>query len=165
MRCWQGKSSKQQSISDSEAELKRFLASKFLLVILSVILIAVLSAFTRDFSQKHLVDAEVQELENEVEELKQQRDEYLSKINYYDSEDYLKQQAKKNLDLKEEGENVIVISDEELEKYLVLEAELSNLQNLQNNDIEDNTSRKENNENQSKLEKQFVVWWDYFNKN
>ena len=165
MRHWEAKQKKNfvSNSNNTKAELSQFLASRILLVILSIVLIAVLSAFTRDFSQKSNVDSEVVDLQSRISELEKERDDYLSMINYYSSDEYLKQQAKRNLELKDAGENIVVISDDELEKYLLLEAELENLKNFKNNVIEDSVEENENEivDDELKIQKQFRIWWEY----
>lgn len=149
--------------NNSKAELHGFLASRVLLVILSIILIAVLSAFTRDFSQKNSIDSEVSGLQGQINELEMQRDNYLALINYYDSDEYLKQQAKRNLELMEAGEKIVVIPDDELNKYLAIEAELEKLKKIENNDIEDSEVEilEEDLPMEGKLQRQFRLWWEY----
>ena len=66
MRHWAMEKTTVTKSNNTKAELHGFLASRVLLVILSVILIAVLSAFTRDFSQKNNIDSEVVDLQARI---------------------------------------------------------------------------------------------------
>lgn len=160
MRHW-NKNQKNKFYQDDKNELKIFFGSKILLVILSILLLAVLSAFTRDFSHKGFIDSEVGGLQDEINDLESERDNNLALIEYYDSDEFLKQEAKKNLELKEDGERIMVIADDELDKYLLHENEVGNLKKTENNDIDIENINEEKFE-KNKLERQFNIWWNYF---
>jgi len=160
MRHWH-KNKKNKFHENETNELKVFFGSKILLVILSILLLAVLSAFTRDFSHKGSIDDEVIDLQNEISDLEFERDNNLALIEYYDSEEFLKQEAKKNLELKENGERIMVIADSELDKYLINEDQSKNLKKDENNDIDIDMINTEEIE-KNKLERQLDLWWNYF---
>ena len=159
MRHWN--KNKKNNFSKEENELKVFFGSKIFLVVLSILLLAVLSAFTRDFSHKGSIDSEVGDLQTEISDLEAERDNNLALIEYYDSDDFLKQEAKKNLELKEIGERIMVIADDELNKYLSEERDIVNLKKNENNDIDIDNINKEKLE-KNKFKRQFNIWWNYF---
>jgi len=119
-------------------------------LILGIVLIIVFSvAASKEFIKKHQLDKEIASLQEEIDRLKVEQNEFITLINNYNSESFIEQEARVNFNYKKKGEKVVVIKTDD--------------NNFAPNS--DNNSDKELNPNQEEKNKAFgniVLWWDYF---
>jgi len=87
--------------------------SKFFLIFCIVLFLFILFNLAKGTIKNFKVDSEIKDLKNEVSNLERQNQEYSQLINYFKSENFIEQEAKLKLGLKKEGENLVVIPQNE----------------------------------------------------
>lgn len=120
-----------------------------IVIVAGIVLIAVFSvAASKEFIKKHQLDREISNLQNEIDRLKVEQDEFLSLIDSYNSEEFIEQEARMNFNYKKRGEKVVVIRTDK----------------DGNSSINNNLSEKYNSQNSDQSGKtgNFKLWWNYF---
>ncbi len=117
----------------------RFLSSqRFLAIIGLVFLILIIFPLARTYTQKRLVEKEIEDVKKDISNFENTNQELKEMIAYLESDQSLEEQARLNLNLKKPGEKVIVIESE----------------------TPASTSEEINKTTTS--ESNFVKWWRYF---
>ena len=111
---------------------------RFLAIIGLLFLLIIVFPLARTYSQRRLIEEEIKGVQSEIAEFEAKNNDLKDVIAYLESDQSLEEQARRNLNMKKPGEQVIVI-----------------------NNIESNI--KEINEEKEKSQKNnFKKWWDYF---
>lgn len=119
--------------------------SKFLVIFLIVIFLLFVIGIIREYFNKKGLDNDINELSQELDNLKLNQDKFLSSIDSYQNDFFTEQEAREKFNMQKPGEQVIVIPIEN--KQLVLS------DNQQLIDKEELNNTKSSN---------LVAWWDYF---
>ncbi|MBU1165020.1 septum formation initiator family protein [Patescibacteria group bacterium] len=86
---------------------------KILLLSIGLLVVILLGySYTKNFILNKEINEEINHIENEITNLQNQNVELTELIKYFDSSAYAEQKARAELSMKKEGENVVVISDE-----------------------------------------------------
>lgn len=93
----------------------------FVFYIIFIIIFFALAAFFistnwKIYQRRAELNNKITELEKELEDLEIKNKDFKENINYIQSQDYLEQAAREELDMKKPGEEVVVIQREEKEK-------------------------------------------------
>lgn len=86
--------------------------NKFLIIILTLILIGVVAAFGKESYRKYEMDREIANLKKEIESLKDKNKLLSNLLDYFNSEKSLEKEARLKLNLLKEGEKLIIISSD-----------------------------------------------------
>lgn len=124
--------------------LTRLIFNPKTLIILGLAIIIVISIpISKNISKKYNIDQEILELEKEITAMESANTDFKKMITYLESDSFVEEQARLNLGLKKEGEEVIVIESTDFAKK---------------------ASQKEILANGLGYGDKFflLVWWDYF---
>lgn len=115
-----------------------FSSQRFLAIIGLVFLVAVIFPLAKTYSQRRLVEKEIEEVRQQIVDFEKQNEQLKELAAYLQSEQSLEEQARLNLNMKKAGEAVIVIEE-------------SKSKDMENNGVPlaDNTSN-------------LIKWWRYF---
>jgi cell division protein FtsB len=94
--------------------VQEFLKTKFATVILSGILIFVMFITARILVQKRIVDREISKLQNQMEDIKKDNEKLSSLVQYLNTPEYHEKEAREKLNLRKEGEYVVVLPQGEV---------------------------------------------------
>src|SRR6185436_18688403 len=89
--------------------VQEFLKSRIATVALSGVLIFVMVITARIFVQKRVVDREIAKLQDQMERVKKDNEQLSSLIQYLNTTEYQERQAREKLNLKKDGEFVVVL--------------------------------------------------------
>lgn len=116
---------------------------------MGLVLIVVFSvAASKEFVKKHQLDQEISDLQNEIDRLKVEQDEFLTLIENYNSESFIEQEARMNFNYKKRGEKVVVIKTDNR----VDSSTINNIPEKINSEKADPQAGSSN----------FKLWWNYF---
>jgi cell division protein FtsB len=102
--------------------LQSFIYSKLYLLI-GIFLIVVMSFFVaKEFMNKRGVDSEITNLKGEIQKLEGSNVDLQKLVQYLGSDDYVKQEAKLKFGYREAGEQVVVISNQNVDRKKFLAA-------------------------------------------
>lgn len=131
--------------------LAAFFTSPKLFTVLGVIILVLISIpLSKKWQQKQKVDEEVAKLKQEISQVENKNQRLEELIQYLKSDQFLEEQARKNLGMKKKGEEVVVIEEE---KGKVAGAFVENKNNTSSSD------------NKTKPESNWKKWWNYFFNN
>jgi cell division protein FtsB len=82
---------------------------KFLTIIGLFIIALIIFPLAKNISQRHKINNEIKNLEQDIKELENNNNELKKLIYYLDSDQFAEEQARLNLGLKKQGETAIVI--------------------------------------------------------
>ena len=119
----------------------RITLGRLLIIVVVTIVLLITIAVVRTIVERHRLDDELTALHQEIEQLKVEQNNFLSALDMYQSDYYIEQAARLKLDLKKDGEKVVVVK---------LEMPTNNLNN-ENNSI-----------NKSSGQSNLHNWWQYF---
>ena len=100
----------------------------------------------REYSKRREIDNELQDLQKELAQLQNQKDNFLNLLDMYQSDFFVEQEARTKFNYQKAGEKVVVIDEE-----------INNLK-LAQQDINNNEKKQEN----IVISRNLVAWWDYF---
>ena len=115
-----------------------FSNQRFLAIIGLIFLLLIIFPLARTYTQRRLVEAEIDGVKKEINDFQSTNQEMRDMITYLQSDQSLESQARLNLNLKKPGEKVIVIEEA---KNATTTDDLSSANSSGNN---------------------FVKWWHYF---
>ena len=104
---------------------------------------------TKTFYKKYQLNQEIESLKVEISKMDRKEQELSKLIDYLGSQDYLEKEAREKLNLKKEGESVLMVSEIELAK------ELSDSSNQGPTVSSEEKLASDNN---------LVKWWKFFFK-
>lgn len=87
---------------------------RFLAIIGLIFLVMIIIPLVRTYSQRRLVEKEINEVKQQIDDFESQNQELKDLVAYLQSDQSLEEQARRNLNLKKPGEQVIVIEDKAL---------------------------------------------------
>lgn len=122
---------------DKNKTIKKIFNSKIFLVVLIVLVFLAGSAAFRSLYRNYKVNREITRLENKVDNLKKEKIESMKILEYVSSKKFAEKKARTELNMKKDGENVMVIKDE-------------------------NEQDKESAEDKKQKVSNAVKWWYYF---
>ena len=94
-----------------------FLSTAFLIVLI-VIALGSAAAVLRQTLKKREVNAEIIALQKDIEKQEKKKFELIEMVKYFQSESYADQEARLNLGLKKKGENVLMITGQDISNLL-----------------------------------------------
>ncbi len=130
---------------------QKFLYSRLTLLCSCIILFLIGYSFFNSFNKLQALELEIKDLNSKKLIVQGKIRDYKQVIDYLNSDDFIVFAAKKSLGLKEKGEKSIVITDEQLDKLLILDK----VDKEQKLDYSETKSQKKN----------YKLWWDYFFNN
>ena len=92
--------------------------SKFFLILCIILFVTVLFALAKGTVRSYKVSSEIQELQDEINQLERQNQEFEQLVDYLKSETFVEQEAKLKLGYKKPGENLVIIPQEELSEEI-----------------------------------------------
>ncbi|KKS69934.1 MAG: hypothetical protein UV40_C0010G0008 [Parcubacteria group bacterium GW2011_GWA1_42_7] len=132
-----------------ENSFKNFFSFKLLLFLLLLIFIWFGLQLVRLTYKRHELNKEINNLKSEVERLEKSSGDLSQLMNYFNSADFLEREAKEKLNLKKEGENVVVVPEAAIVQRINQESQTDSAK------AEDKEEKKEEDGNP-------VKWWKYF---
>lgn len=97
---------------DKKGLLKRLFSNQKFLAVLGLILIILISIpLAKNISRRHRINREIKELEAEINQMESQNTDLEKLIKYLESDQFAEEQARLNLGLKKEGEQVAIIKE------------------------------------------------------
>lgn len=91
---------------------KKFIYSRLYLVIGIALACLLTAGVVKNIMAKKAIDTEVELLKSQIQNLEGSNQDLSKLVEYFNSEDYLKQEAKLKFGLREQGEQLVVISDQ-----------------------------------------------------
>lgn len=109
---------------------EKFFQSKYFIVCLVAIFILALVAFCKEGYRLFKISQEIKDLERAIEDLKKGNEELSTIKNYFQSSEFLEEEARKKLNLVREGEKLIIVASGQDEEQAPEEnkADVSNLE-------------------------------------
>lgn len=89
-----------------------FSNQRFLAIIGLIFLVLIIFPLARTYSQKRVVEKEIADVKKQISEFERVNQDLKEMIVYLNSDQSLEEEARLNLNLKKNGEQVVVISDE-----------------------------------------------------
>lgn len=134
----------------SENKFKNFLRSRWCIFLLLLAFIWLGLVLTKAIYKKYQLSQEIQSLRTEIDKMDKKEQELTRLIDYLGSQNYLEKEAREKLNLKKEGESVLMVSESELAKQL--------------SDSQDQESEAGNENNPAGQENNLIRWWKFFFK-
>jgi len=132
-----------------ENKIKKILCSKFSIFLLLLAFIWLGLVLTKTVYKRYQLNQEIESLKAEIEKTDKKEQELTKLMSYLDSSNYLEKEAREKLNLKKEGENVLMVSESELTSGLTSSAsQQAAIDNAKNPAVDNN----------------FVKWWKFFFK-
>ncbi|KKT25251.1 MAG: hypothetical protein UW11_C0031G0004 [Parcubacteria group bacterium GW2011_GWA2_43_9b] len=94
-----------------ENKLKNFFGSRAVLFFLLLAFVWLSLVLVKAFYKKKQLDQEIGSLKAEIDKTDKKGQELSQLLSYFNSESYLEKEAKNKLNLKKEGENVVMVQD------------------------------------------------------
>ena len=108
-----------------------------------LILILISMPLSKKIGQRYQLNKEIDEFNKEIERMSSNNNDLKNLITYFESQEFTEEEARINLNLKKEGEEVVVIKNKD-EKVLQTKINTKN-----NNELIKNQSNQ-------------IKWWNYF---
>jgi len=99
-----------------EAIWKHFFYSKWFLVAMLFLIVVMLSSYARAYYQEYLVKQEIKNLQEEVHSLESKKLETVEILKYVQSDAFVEEKARTELNLLKPGEKMAVIAEDSLKK-------------------------------------------------
>jgi len=133
--------------------LSRILFNQKVLALIGLTIIVLISfPLVKNLRQRHRINQEIEQLNKEIANLETRNVNLKELLGYLESDQFVEEQARLNLGFKKQGEEVVVIKDENKQ-----------IPSGQINDKDNNLSGSEN-EPQYKSANCLQRWWRYFFK-
>jgi cell division protein FtsL len=97
--------------SHNQSILRRFFSSKLFIVVFLLLAVLLVFGFVRSYYRDYKVKEEIKTLEEQIDSLSGQRLESMEILKYVMSDSYVEEKARTELNLKKEGEKVLIIND------------------------------------------------------
>jgi cell division protein FtsB len=131
----------------AENKLKRIFYSKAMIFVLLLAFIWLSITLVRATYKKYQLDQEIVSVKNEMEKLDKKGQELNQMLDYFNSQNSLEKEAKEKLNLKKEGETVVMINENSFAQEAAILPVTTTAQG------DDNFEKDENN---------LIKWWKYF---
>lgn len=92
--------------------ISALLRSRIMVVVLIILTIVSALRLTNEISRRSKINAEITRLQQEIETLKNEQKGLSDIANYFESDYYLEEQARKQLSLVKPGETIVVVEDD-----------------------------------------------------
>lgn len=102
--------------SRTQSPFKKFFISRLFLIIMLVVAVFFAINYARAYYQEYKVKQEISALREEVKHLEQKKLESLKILKYVTSDAFVEEKARTELNLKKQGEQVVVVTGQEEEK-------------------------------------------------
>jgi len=89
-------------------------SQRFLAIVGLSFLVLILFPLAKTYSQRKLVEQEINEVKKEISDFESKNQELKEMINYLQSDQSLEEQARLNLNLKKPGETVVIINEKKI---------------------------------------------------
>ncbi len=110
--------------------IKKILNSKAFLFFLLLAVIWVGLVSIKAYYRKHQLDQEIASLKEQIGKLGKQDQDLSQLIKYFNNQNYLEKEAKEELNLKAEGENVVMVPEAAIGQELALQQTTSSAEQL-----------------------------------
>lgn len=100
---------------EKQSFLKRFFGSRLFLLIALILAILVAIGYGRAYYQDYKIRQEINALQDEVKRLEHKKLESMEILKYVTSDAFVEEKARTELNLKKPGENVMVVTNPEVE--------------------------------------------------
>lgn len=128
---------------------KKFLFRQSTLTIIGVIvLIAISTPLIKNIKKQYTINTEINELKKEISDFENKNLELKNTFQYLESDQFAAEQARKNLNYKKEGEQVVVIKTLDEDPIAKASDNTYSVQGLENNKHAKTSNA--------------VLWWRYF---
>jgi len=134
----------------SENKFKNFLRSRWCIFLLLLAFIWLGLVLTKTIYKKYQLNQEIESLRTEIDKMDKKEQELTKLIDYLGSQSYLEKEAREKLNLKKEGESVLMVPEADLAKQLPDSSD----QGPESGD-ENKSTGQENN---------LIRWWKFFFK-
>lgn len=94
-----------------ESKVKKIFTSKPFLFLLLLAVMWLALVLVKTFYKKHQLDSEIANLKKEIDKIDKKDQELSNLLNYFDNQNFLEKEAKEKLNMKKEGENVVIVSE------------------------------------------------------
>lgn len=98
--------------NDEKVQVKRFLGSRLFLIIGVPLALLVAFGYVRSYYNGYKVNQEIAALEKEIKTLEHKKIESMEILDYVMSPNFVEEKARTELNMKKEGENVLVFKNE-----------------------------------------------------
>lgn len=97
-----------------ESAIARLLKNKYVIgFCLLALVIAISIPLAKNAGKRYVINSEIRKLEDEISEMKKKNSELSGLVSYLESEQFVAEQARLNLNYKKEGEEVVVIKSKD----------------------------------------------------
>jgi cell division protein FtsB len=93
---------------------KKYLNQKLFALLLIILIVLISIPLAKNISKRYEVNIEIRDLEDEISGVEAKNKELGNLIDYLKSDQFLEEQARLNLNLKKEGEKVVIVKNETL---------------------------------------------------
>jgi len=107
-----------------------FMNQRFLAIVGLVFLVIVIFPLARTYSQRRLIEKEINDVKKQISNFENENQDLQELITYLQSNQSLEEQARRNLNLKKPGEQVVVIEAPSLQAVAVEATSTNNKSNL-----------------------------------
>lgn len=104
-----------------QSALRRFFRSRLFFLLLVLLAVVVMFGFIRSYYQDYKIEQQVASLEQEVRDLQSKKLESMEILEYVISDAFVEEKARTELNMKEPGENVVVIDNQRTRPVVVEE--------------------------------------------
>lgn len=109
-----------------------------------VVIVAISIPLARNVSKHYKINREVHELQGEIAALETKNDKLNDLIGYLNSDDFVDEQARINLGLRSEGEDLVIIKEKETKKTAINDSIKKSVYNIKGFDHEPQEKNKNN---------------------
>jgi cell division protein FtsL len=134
--------------------IHNLLVSKTFLFLLLLLTIWVALACVKIAHKRYQMAREIDNIQKEIEQLKKDNQTLSVLINSFNNPSYLEKEAKRRLNLRKEGEEVVILPQQNIAT--------TSMENGVSVDENNNQRIAEKNKTESKEEPNFWKWWKYF---
>jgi len=133
----------------AENKIKKILYSRLFIFLSLLAFIWLGLVLTKTVYKKYQLNQEIESLKVEISKMDKKEQELTKLIDYLGSQDYLEKEAREKLNLKKEGESVLMVSETDLAK-----------------ELSDSSSQESATNSEEKLtsENNLIKWWKFFFK-
>lgn len=129
-------------INKEKSLFKRILSNQFILSIIGLIIIILISfPLAKNVSKQYKVNKEIESLKTEINGLQNKNSQLKNLISYIQSDQFIDESARKNLNYKKAGENVVIINNVETAEKKDDGLAVNNSQNETSAMIENNADK------------------------
>lgn len=100
-----------KNIENDNFLTKLFFNQKVLAVIGLVIIIAIIIPLAKNIAQRHRIEKEIKDMESEISQVENKNNDLRKLIDYFQSDQFLEEQARLNFGLKKNNEQVAIIKN------------------------------------------------------